>query len=86
STSRYKEGELQTIRHILLDLNDAVKIAKEARRIPQDAKRSVGVISFYGEQVKRINRLLQQELQLPHLQFRTGTVNKFQGMEMDVLL
>ncbi|MEA0553865.1 AAA domain-containing protein [Lysinibacillus irui] len=85
-TSRYNEGELQTIRHILLDLNDAVKVAKEAGRIPQDAKKSVGVISFYGEQVKRINRLLQQELQLPHLQFRTGTVDKFQGMEMDVIL
>ena len=85
-TSRYNEGELQTIRHILLDLNDAVKAAKEAGRIPQDAQKSIGVISFYGEQVKRINRLLQQELQLPHLQFRTGTVDKFQGMEMDVIL
>lgn len=85
-TSRYNEGELQTIRRILLDLNDAVKVAKEAGRMPQDALKSVGVISFYGEQVKKINRLLQQELQLPHLQFRTGTVDKFQGMEMDVIL
>ncbi|MGG2103881.1 C-terminal helicase domain-containing protein [Lysinibacillus pakistanensis] len=54
--------------------------------MPQDAQKSVGVISFYGEQVKKINRLLQQELQLSHLQFRTGTVDKFQGMEMDVIL
>ncbi|MGE7111362.1 DEAD/DEAH box helicase [Lysinibacillus sp. NPDC047702] len=85
-TSRYNEGELQTIRRILIDLNNAVIAAKEAGRMPQDAQKSVGVISFYGEQVKRINRLLQQELQLPHLQFRTGTVDKFQGMEMDVIL
>ncbi len=85
-TSRFNEGELQTIRRILLDLNDAVKAAKEAGRMPQDALKSVGVISFYGEQVKKINRLLQQELKLPHLQFRTGTVDKFQGMEMDVIL
>lgn len=85
-TSRYNEGELQTIRHILTDLNTAVMEAKKAGRIPQDAQKSVGVISFYGEQVKKINRLLQQELQLPHLQFRTGTVDKFQGMEMDVIL
>ena len=28
---------------------------------PED-KKSVGVISFYGEQVKRIDRLIQQEL------------------------
>ena len=85
-TSRYNEGELQTIRSILTDLNSAVMEAKKAGRIPQDAQKSVGVISFYGEQVKKINRLLQQELQLPHLQFRTGTVDKFQGMEMDVIL
>lgn len=85
-TSRYNEGELQTIRHILTDLNTAVMEAKKDGRIPQDALKSVGVISFYGEQVKKINRLLQQELQLPHLQFRTGTVDKFQGMEMDVIL
>lgn len=85
-TSRYNEGELQTIRHILTDLNTAVMEAKKAGSIPQDAQKSVGVISFYGEQVKKINRLLQQELQLPHLQFRTGTVDKFQGMEMDVIL
>ncbi|MFJ7407968.1 MULTISPECIES: DEAD/DEAH box helicase [unclassified Lysinibacillus] len=85
-TSRYNEGELQTIRRILTDLNAAVLEAKNAGRIPQDVQKSVGVISFYGEQVKKINRLLQQELQLPHLQFRTGTVDKFQGMEMDVIL
>lgn len=85
-TSRYNEGELQTIRRILIDLNTSVIEAKAAGRMPKDAQKSVGVISFYGEQVKKINRLLQQELQLPHLQFRTGTVDKFQGMEMDVIL
>ena len=52
----------------------------------EDTKKSVGVISFYGEQVKKINRLLQQELHLKHLHIRTGTVDKFQGMEMDVIL
>lgn len=85
-TSRYNEGELQTIRCILTDLNEAVMNAKEAGRMPKDVQKSVGVISFYGEQVKKVNRLLQQELNLPHLQFRTGTVDKFQGMEMDVIL
>lgn len=85
-TSRYNEGELQTIRRILTDLNQAVINAKEEGRIPAGVQKSVGVISFYGEQVKKINRLIQQELNLPHLQFRTGTVDKFQGMEMDVIL
>ncbi|CAM5224031.1 Superfamily I DNA and/or RNA helicase OS=Ureibacillus acetophenoni OX=614649 GN=SAMN05877842_103126 PE=4 SV=1 [Ureibacillus acetophenoni] len=47
--------------------------------------KSVGVISFYAEQVKRINQLIDQ-LNLEHLHIRTGSVDKFQGMEMDVIL
>ena len=34
----------------------------------------------------KVNRLLSQELDLPHLHCRTGTVDKFQGMEMDVII
>lgn len=85
-SSLFNEGELETIRDVLLDLNDATKRAKDAGLMPHDAQKSVGVISFYGEQVKKITRLIQQELQLPHLQLRTGTVDKFQGMEMDVMI
>ncbi|HEY9569795.1 MAG TPA: C-terminal helicase domain-containing protein, partial [Metalysinibacillus sp.] len=54
--------------------------------LPQDSQKSVGVISFYGEQVKRLTRLVTQELNLPHLLIRTGTVDKFQGMEMDIVV
>lgn len=85
-SSLFNEGELHLIRDVLLDLNDATKRAKDAGLLPNDAQKSVGVISFYGEQVKKITRLIQQELQLPHLQLRTGTVDKFQGMEMDVMI
>lgn len=85
-SSLFNEGELHLIRDVLLDLNDATKRAKDAGLLPNVAQKSVGVISFYGEQVKKITRLIQQELQLPHLQLRTGTVDKFQGMEMDVMI
>lgn len=84
--SLFNEGELATIRDVLLDMNDATARAKAQGLLPADARKSVGVISFYGEQVKKINRLIQQEVQLPHLHIRTGTVDKFQGMEMDVIL
>ncbi|WP_442853218.1 hypothetical protein [Bacillus sp. EB01] len=30
--------------------------------------------------------MLMQELRLPHLTIRTGTVDRFQGMEMDLIL
>lgn len=86
SRSFYNEAELKKTRELLLDLNEATATAKKEGRLEQHVKKKVGVISFYGEQVKRVNRLLSQELDLPHLHCRTGTVDKFQGMEMDVIV
>ncbi|MGN7479665.1 AAA domain-containing protein [Solibacillus silvestris] len=90
---RMKEGsslfnltELEQIKQQLLEINEATEKAKAAGLIPQDAQKSVGVISFYAEQVKRINRLIEQDINVPHLHIRTGSVDKFQGMEMDVII
>lgn len=84
--SRFNQAELDAIRDMLLDLNEATAIAKKEGRMNPEERKSIGVISFYGEQVKRIDRLIGQQVNLPHLTFRTGTVDKFQGMEMDVIL
>lgn len=84
--SLWNPSEMKVMRQALIDLNEAVKTAKEQGRYPKDAQKSVGVISFYGEQVKQLNRLIQQELRLPHITMRTGTVDRFQGMEMEVII
>jgi superfamily I DNA and/or RNA helicase len=84
--SLYNPAELKRIGELLKELNDAAAGAKMAGRMGTDEKKSIAVISFYGEQVKRIDRMLHQELHLPHLTIRTGTVDRFQGMEMDVIL
>ena len=84
--SRFNQAELDAIRDVLIDLNEATANAKKEGRMNPDERKSIGVISFYGEQVKRIDRLIQQQVNLSHLTFRTGTVDKFQGMEMDVIL
>ncbi|MBT2692825.1 AAA domain-containing protein [Bacillus sp. ISL-55] len=84
--SLYNSAELKRIGELLKELDDATAEAKQAGRMETNEKKSIGVISFYGEQVKRIDRMLQQELHLPHLTIRTGTVDRFQGMEMDVIL
>lgn len=85
-TSRFNEGELTIIANLLRETNEAVATAKQAGLLLQASQKSVGVISFYGEQVKRLTRLVTQELNLPHLIVRTGTVDKFQGMEMDIVV
>ncbi|RHW38231.1 DNA helicase [Lysinibacillus yapensis] len=84
--SLFNEAELNVVRKMLLDLNEATAKAKEQGLMEENELKSVGVISFYAEQVKRINRLIEQELDVPHLHIRTGSVDKFQGMEMDVIL
>ncbi|MCZ2258206.1 DEAD/DEAH box helicase [Sporosarcina sp. G11-34] len=85
-TSRFNQAELDMTKKILLDLDAATEKAKKDGRMKQEDKKSVGVISFYGEQVKRIDRLIQHELVPEHLNCRTGSVDKFQGMEMDVII
>ncbi|MGI2329088.1 DEAD/DEAH box helicase [Planococcus sp. YIM B11945] len=84
--SLYNPSELQEISALLVEMNDAVADAKQAGRIERDHLKSVGVISFYGEQVKRLQRMIDQELRLPHLTIRTGTVDRFQGSEMEIIL
>ncbi|OES44952.1 DEAD/DEAH box helicase [Domibacillus iocasae] len=84
--SLYNPAELREIGVLLKEMNEAAAQAKQAGRMKDNERKSVGVISFYGEQVKKLDRLIQQELQLPHLTIRTGTVDRFQGMEMDVIL
>ncbi|KXH81950.1 AAA domain-containing protein [Sporosarcina sp. HYO08] len=85
-TSRFNQAELSMIEKLLADLNDATKNAKIAGRMAEEDQKSVGVISFYGEQVKRIDQLIEQKLMPQHLHCRTGSVDKFQGMEMDVII
>ncbi|MEO4055106.1 AAA domain-containing protein [Solibacillus sp. CAU 1738] len=84
--SLFNTSELEKIRQLLVEMNDATAQAKQAGLMDANALKSVGVISFYAEQVKRINRMIEQELNIPHLHIRTGSVDKFQGMEMDVIL
>lgn len=85
-TSRFNTAELARIRQLLIELNDATAKAITEGRMAVGMKKHVGIISFYGEQVKRVNRLIEHELHLPYLHCRTGSVDKFQGMEMDVIL
>src|SRR5690606_13007442 len=84
--SLYNPAELQEISGLLVEMDQAVAEAKQAGRLDAAYQKSVGVISFYGEQVKRLQRMIDQELRLPHLTIRTGTVDRFQGSEMEVIL
>ena len=48
-------------------------------------KKEIAVITFYGAQLRKIEERLTPEL-FPSLHIRTGTVDRFQGMERPVVI
>ncbi len=50
-----------------------------------ESKKQIAVITFYGAQLRKIDERLQSEL-FPSLEIRTGTVDRFQGMERPVVI
>ncbi|MEH2288047.1 translation initiation factor IF-2 N-terminal domain-containing protein [Nostoc sp.] len=50
-----------------------------------ESKKEIAVITFYGAQLRKIDERLQSEL-FPSLEIRTGTVDRFQGMERPVVI
>lgn len=86
STSKYNEAELRLIRGIIEDLEAATATAKAKGLIDIEDKKHVGIISFYGDQIQKIKNLVDDEIQTEHLTFRIGTVDRFQGMESDIII
>lgn len=56
-----------------------------ASRVTNGAKKEIAVITFYGAQLRKIDERLQSEL-FPSLEIRTGTVDRFQGMERPIVI
>jgi hypothetical protein len=84
SSSRFNQSELRMISGLLQDINEATERAKLEGRIASDKKKNIGLISFYGDQVRKLKDLVD-ELELPNIEYRIGTVDRFQGMESDVI-
>lgn len=50
-----------------------------------EPKKEIAVITFYGAQLRKIDERLDSNL-FPSLQIRTGTVDRFQGMERPIVI
>jgi len=92
-TSRINEKEVEAVKTVLTYLKNASgftdyfanweAIRDEDRRIQEQ---EVGIISFYGHQVKKlqdVRKYAQNELNIP---VRLKTVDKFQGMERNIVI
>ncbi|MFH7024736.1 MAG: translation initiation factor IF-2 N-terminal domain-containing protein [Heteroscytonema crispum UTEX LB 1556] len=80
-TSFFNTPEIDVIERLCQQLENtwASKIANG------EPKKEIAVITFYGAQLKKIDERLQSEL-FPSLQIRTGTVDRFQGMERPIVI
>ncbi|WP_348535390.1 AAA domain-containing protein [Komarekiella delphini-convector] len=73
--------EIDVIEHLCQQFENTW-ISKVANGEP---KKEIAVITFYGAQLRKIDERLQSEL-FPSLEIRTGTVDRFQGMERPVVI
>ncbi|MEG4442073.1 AAA domain-containing protein [Microcoleus sp. AT9_B5] len=80
-TSRYNLKEVEVI-DILCEQMEDVWSLKVAEGEP---KKEIGIITFYGAQLRRIEEMLSDR-KFPSLSIRTGTVDRFQGMERAVII
>ncbi|WP_377475910.1 MAG: AAA domain-containing protein [Microcoleus anatoxicus] len=80
-TSRYNLKEVDAI-DILCEQMEEVWSLKVAEGQP---KKEIGIITFYGAQLRRIEEMLSDR-KFPSLAIRTGTVDRFQGMERPIII
>jgi superfamily I DNA and/or RNA helicase len=92
-TSRVNEKEVDAVKRVLQYLRYAKgfeeyfshweRIENEDKRLQEQ---EIGIISFYGHQVKKlqeVRKYAQKDLGLP---IRLKTVDKFQGMERNIII
>ncbi|WP_445636056.1 DNA helicase [Nostoc sp. DSM 114161] len=80
-TSYFNTPEIDAIEHLCQQF-EKTWTSKVANGEP---KKEIAVITFYGAQLRKIDERLQSEL-FPSLEIRTGTVDRFQGMERPVVI
>lgn len=74
----YNKAEINIIDKILKDINEASKRINE--------KKEVAIITFYGEQSRRISKSFIETNKYTNLRLRVGTVDRFQGMESEIVI
>ncbi len=82
-TSAYNTYEIDLIAYCLIKLNEALQ--------NQNKRKKIGIITFYGAQIKRIRKKIEEiknlnKTSLDCLELRYNTVDKFQGMEREIII
>jgi adenylate kinase family enzyme len=82
-TSRVNYGEVEIIGKLLDRFSESSTFSRYLDKFEKEEDKQIGIISFYGKQIKQIRALANQHRNLP---IRVSTVDRFQGMERNIII
>lgn len=82
-TSRVNYGEVETIDKLLKRFEESGSFQRYLNKFTNEEDKQIGVISFYGKQIKQLRSVAHSH---PALPIRVSTVDRFQGMERNIVI
>lgn len=82
-TSRINYGEIEAIREVLAKFQSSDSFAQYQSFWENSEDQQIGLISFYGKQIKLLRNLRNE---FPDIPIRVSTVDRFQGMERNIII
>ena len=83
-TSRANIGEVDAIEWVLSQFANSESFAAYNKRFTNEEDKEIGLITFYGAQLKRLKRL--QANYSGKLTIKPSSVDRFQGMERNIVI
>lgn len=82
-TSRVNYGEIETIDRLLVRFAKSESFKMYQNKFVKAEDKQIGIISFYGKQIKQLRNVANKH---PSLPIRVSTVDRFQGMERNIVI
>lgn len=84
-TSRANKGEVEAIGWVLEKFAESDSFKQYLQSLSTDEEREIGLITFYGSQMKRLRPLVEQSTK-KGLRIKMSSVDRFQGMERNIII
>lgn len=84
-TSRANRGEVEAIEWVLSQLSKSESFRSYQESLPTNEDREIGLITFYGSQLKRLKGIVDKETK-KGLSIKMSSVDRFQGMERNIII
>lgn len=84
-TSRANKGEVEAIGWLLEKFAKSDSFKQYQQSLSTDEEKEIGLITFYGSQMKRLRPLVEQSTK-KGLRIKMSSVDRFQGMERNIII